>query len=151
LQINLQEFKIKAFSSLEIIITVVIVAILLSFILPKANIYLQKNDILKLRSDIVLIQNSLQKSKTKRVLSKQNQNITFLDSAKIDTKGEELFSNILNLPIISTTTKDKENGLWAKVSNNKYIFFTSTKTYEFSLENSSFICISKKIDCKELE
>jgi len=33
---------------LEIIITVVIVAILLSFILPKANIYLQKNDILKL-------------------------------------------------------------------------------------------------------
>jgi len=151
LQINLQEFKIKAFSSLEIIITVVIVAILLSFILPKANIYLQKNDILKLKSDIVLIQNGLQKGKTKRVMSGENQNITFLDSAKIDTKGEELFSNILNLPIISTTTKDKENGLWAKVSNNKYIFFTSTKNYEFSLENSSFICVSKNIDCKELE
>jgi len=136
---------------LEIIITVVIVAILLSFILPKANIYLQKNDILKLKSDIVLIQNGLQKAKTKRVLSGENQNITFLDSAKIDTKGEELFSNILNLPIISTTTKDKENGLWAKVSNNKYMFFTKAKTYEFSLENSSFICISKKIDCEELE
>jgi len=151
LQINLQEFKIKAFSSLEIIITVVIVAIVLSFILPKANIYLQKNDILKLKSDIVLIKNGLQKEKTKRVLSGENQNINFLDSAKIDTKGEELFSNILNIAIVSTTIKDKENGLWAKVSNNKYIFFTKSKTYEFSLENSDFICISNKIDCKELE
>ncbi len=151
MQINLQEFKLKAFSSLEIIITIVILAIFLSFILPKISTYLEKNDIIKLKSDIILIKNGLQKEKTKRVLTQENNYINSLDNAKIDKKNEELFSNILTLPIKSTTTKDKENGFWAKVSNNKYIFFTSTKTYEFSLENSDFICISKEIDCKELE
>lgn len=151
MQINLQEFKLKAFSSLEIIITIVILAILLSFILPKISTYLEKNDIIKLKSDIILIKNGLQKEKTKRVLTQETNYINLLDNAKIDKKNEDLFSNILTLPIKSTTIKDKENGFWAKVSNNKYIFFTSTKTYEFSLENSDFICISKEIDCKELE
>ncbi|WP_026804588.1 hypothetical protein ACNSOO_06560 [Aliarcobacter lanthieri] len=136
---------------MEIIITIVILAIFLSFILPKISTYLEKNDIIKLKSDIILIKNGLQKEKTKRVLTQENNYINSLDNAKIDKKNEELFSNILTLPIKSTTTKDKENGFWAKVSNNKYIFFTSTKTYEFSLENSDFICISKEIDCKELE
>ncbi|WP_419677571.1 hypothetical protein ACN2EN_07690 [Aliarcobacter lanthieri] len=136
---------------MEIIITIVILAIFLSFILPKISTYLEKNDIIKLKSDIILIKNGLQKEKTKRVLTQENNYINSLDNAKINKNNEELFSNILTLPIKSTTTKDKENGFWAKVSNNKYIFFTSTKTYEFSLENSDFICISKEIDCKELE
>ncbi|WP_146951611.1 hypothetical protein [Aliarcobacter vitoriensis] len=136
---------------MEIVITIVIVAILLSFILPKMSVYLEKNDILKLKSDIVLIKNALQKEKTKRVLAQENSYINSLDSAKIDIKNEDLFSNILKMPIISTSTKDKEKGSWAKVSNSKYIFFTSSKTYEFYLDNGDFICSSKEIDCKELE
>ncbi|QKF59593.1 hypothetical protein ALANTH_1488 [Aliarcobacter lanthieri] len=144
MQINLQEFKLKAFSSLEIIITIVILAIFLSFILPKISTYLEKNDIIKLKSDIILIKNGLQKEKTKRVLTQENNYINSLDNAKIDKNNEELFSNILTLPIKSTTTKDKENGFWAKVSNNKYIFFTSTKTYEFSLEDSDLFVLVKK-------
>lgn len=151
MQINLQEFKLKAFSTLEIIVTIVIIAILLSFILPKFNRYLEKNDIVKLKSDIVLIKNGLQKEITKKVLAQESSYINSLDSARVDTKGETLFSNILKMPMISTTTKDKENGSWTKVSNSKYLFFTASKTYEFSLENSDFICISKDTDCKELE
>ncbi|WP_051583596.1 hypothetical protein [Aliarcobacter lanthieri] len=129
---------------MEIIITIVILAIFLSFILPKISTYLEKNDIIKLKSDIILIKNGLQKEKTKRVLTQENNYINSLDNAKIDKNNEELFSNILTLPIKSTTTKDKENGFWAKVSNNKYIFFTSTKTYEFSLEDSDLFVLVKK-------
>lgn len=74
-----------------------------------------------------------------------------MDSAKINTKNEELFKNVLENPILSTNVTEKANGHWAKLSNKKYLFFTQSKTFEFVLENGNFLCVSSELLCKEIE
>ena len=67
MQIKSLDFKKKAFSTLEIVIFIIIVSIVLSFAIPKFKVLLEESDLLKLKSDITLIKNGIQKDKTKRV------------------------------------------------------------------------------------
>ena len=150
MQIKLQDFRKKAFSTLEIVIFIVVIATILSFLLPKLNTFLENSDLVKLKSDIALINNGIQKEKSKNILIQKYGNINKLDGAKIDVKNEKLFEYILDFPIISTSTNESKNGSWAKVSVDKYIFFTRKNQYEFLLKDGQFLCVSSEEICKEL-
>lgn len=150
MQIKLLGFSKKAFSTLEIVIFIVVIAIILSFLLPKINTFLENSDLLKLKSDIALIKNGIQKDKAKNILIQKFDYINKLDNANIDVENEKLFEYILNFPIISTSTNESKNGYWAKVSDDKYIFFTRKHNYEFLLKDSQFLCVSSLELCEEL-
>lgn len=94
MQIKLRGFRKKAFSTLEIVIFIVVIATILSFLLPKFNTFLENSDLVKLKSDIALINNGIQKEKSKNILIQKYGNINKLDGAKIDVKNEKLFEYI---------------------------------------------------------
>ncbi len=150
MQIKLRGFRKKAFSTLEIVIFIVVIATILSFLLPKLNTFLENSDLVKLKSDIALINNGIQKEKSKNILIQKYGNINKLDGAKIDVKNEKLFEYILDFPIISTSTNESKNGYWAKVSDDKYIFFTRKNQYEFLLKDGQFLCVSSEKLCEEI-
>ena len=75
MQIKLRGFRKKAFSTLEIVIFIVVIATILSFLLPKLNTFLENSDLVKLKSDIALINNGIQKEKSKNILIQKYGNI----------------------------------------------------------------------------
>ncbi len=150
MQIKLQGFRKKAFSTLEIVIFIVVIATILSFLLPKLNTFLENSDLVKLKSDIALINNGIQKEKSKNILIQKYGDINKLDDANIDSEKEKLFEYILDFPIISTSTNESKNGYWTKISDDKYIFFTRKNQYEFLLKDGQFLCVSSEEICKEL-
>ena len=125
--------------------------LIFSFAITKFNNINENSDILTLKSHYALIQSVITRKKSNEVLLQNNVNIDSLDSARINIKNEELFKNVLDTPILSTTINDKNYGNWAKISNVKYLFFTQSKTFEFVLENGNFVCISNENLCKEIE
>ena len=143
--------KIKGFSLLEIIIVIVLIAIITSFAVPKfANMNYNTN-ISILKSQLALIQNGIVKHKSKNILLSNNQEITTLDNVTLNSSGEKLFSKVIDFPIISTNNTKKESGMWAKTSNNSYIFYLSNdKNITFSFENEKFLCKSSIELCKEI-
>ncbi|WPD02602.1 hypothetical protein QUR79_07575 [Arcobacter cryaerophilus gv. pseudocryaerophilus] len=150
MQIKLLDFKKKAFSTLEIVIFIVIISIVLSFAIPKFRVLLDKSDLSKLKSDIALINNGIQKEKSKNILIQKYGDINKLDDANIDSEKEKLFEYILDFPFISTSKNESKNGYWAKVSVDKYIFFTRKNQYEFLLKDGQFLCVSSLELCEEL-
>ncbi len=125
--------------------------LIITFAIPKFNSVNESSNILALKSEFALVQSALVKAKSRNVLLQNQNDIDSLDDAKINTKSEELFKNILDKPILSTTINEKKYGQWAKLSNKKYIFFTQSKTFEFLFDNSEFRCVSNEILCKEIE
>lgn len=150
MQIKLQGFRKKAFSTLEIVIFIVVISTILSFLLPKLNTFLENSDLVKLKSDIALINNGIQKEKSKNILIQKYGNINKLDGAKIDVKNEKLFEYILDFPIISTSTNESKNGYWTKILDDKYIFFTRKNQYEFLLKDGQFLCVSSEKLCEDI-
>lgn len=150
MQIKLRGFRKKAFSTLEIVIFIVVISTILSFLLPKLNTFLENSDLVKLKSDIALINNGIQKEKSKNILIQKYGNINKLDGAKIDVKNEKLFEYILDFPIISTSINESKNSYWTKISDDKYIFFTRKHNYEFLLKDGQFLCVSSEEICEEL-
>ncbi|AXK49013.1 hypothetical protein CRU87_08255 [Aliarcobacter trophiarum LMG 25534] len=150
MQIKSLGFRKKAFSTLEIVIFIVVLATILSFFIPKFNSFLENSNLTKLKSDIALIKNGIQKDRAKRVLAQNFEYIKSLDSAQIDVENEKLFEYIFDFPSISTSTNISKNGYWAKISNNRYVFFTGKIKYEFALENGEFLCLNSKDLCEDL-
>ena len=133
------------------IIAIVLIAIITSFAIPKfTNLNYNKN-ITTLKSQIALIQNAITNQKSKNILLSNNQEISSLDDATLNSSGEKLFTNVIDFSIISTNTTKKESGMWAKISNNSYTFYLSSdKNIEFSFENEKFLCKSSVELCKEI-
>ncbi len=144
--------KIKGFSLLEIIIVIVLIAIITSFAIPKFTNMNYNANISTLKSQISLIQNGIVKNKNKNILLSNNQEITTLDDATLNSSGEKLFSKIIDFSIISTNNTKKESGMWAKTSNNFYDFYLSSdKNISFSFDDGKFLCKSSVELCKEIE
>ena len=133
------------------IIAIILIAIIISFAIPKfTNLNYNKN-ITTLKSQLALIQNGIVNQKSKNVLLSNNQEISSLDEATLNSSGEKLFSKVIDFSIISTNNTKKESGMWAKISNNSYTFYLSTdKNIEFSFENEKFLCKSSVELCKEI-
>jgi type II secretory pathway pseudopilin PulG len=143
--------KIKSFSLLEIIIAIVLIAIITSFAIPKFTNMNYNANISTLKSQSALIQNAIVNLKSKNILLSNNQEIITLDEATSNSSGEKLFSKVIDFSIISTNNTKKESGMWAKTSNNSYIFYLSNdKNITFSFENEKFLCKSSVELCKEI-
>lgn len=135
--------KIKSFSLIEIIVVILLIAIITSFAIPKFTNMNYNANISTLKSQISLIQNGIVKNKNKNILLSNNQEITTLDDATLNSSGEKLFSKIIDFSIISTNNSKKESGMWAKISNNSYDFYLSSdKNISFSFDDGKFLCKS---------
>ena len=143
--------KIKSFSLLEIIIAIVVIAIIISFAIPKFNQINDKTNLFKLKSELSLIQEGISKIKSKNILLGNSFILDSLDDSNINKKDEQLFSKVINFSIISTNTNEKKVGSWAKISSNSYNFFLSSNSILFTLENGYFVCKSVENICKEVE
>lgn len=141
----------KAFSLLEIIFVVVIIAIISSFIITKSNNTIDTSIKIKIKSEIALIRNQITKQITKNILLKSDSIFT-LDSEGFNENKSKLFANILDFPLISTNTNIKEPGKWIKISDYKYqIFLNNNDSLEFAFEDNSFVCKSEVLLCSEYE
>ena len=143
--------KIKGFSLLEIIIAIVLIAIITSFAIPKLTNLNYNANISTLKSQLSLIQNALNEEKNKKILLSNTQKITKLDDASINKENENLFTEIINFPIISTNSNQKEAGKWRKTSTNTYDFFLApNKKISFLFENEKIICNDLEKICEEI-
>lgn len=134
------------------IIVIVLIAIVGSFAIPKFTNMSYKANIITLKSQLALVQNGINNQKSKNILLSNTQELTSLDSAIQNSSGEKLFTKVIDFSIISTNNTKKEQGMWAKISNNSYSFYLlSDKSILFSLENGKFLCKSEAELCKEIE
>lgn len=141
----------KSFSLFEIIIAIIVIAIISSYFLSKGNDSLEYSNTAKIKSDVALIRSSIQKQKTSKVLLNQDI-ILKLDDEPINEEGSNLFSVVLDTPLISTSTLKKEIGKWIKISSSEYeIYLNSENSLKFKFENSGFLCQNDMEICKDFE
>ncbi|MDN5125525.1 type II secretion system protein [Aliarcobacter butzleri] len=140
----------KAFSLIEIIVVLLIVAIITTFAMTKFNQVTNKAYLVTLKSQLALIQSGISKQKNKNILLSNFPNISSLDDASTNVNNQELFKKVIDFSILSTNTSDRKLGSWAKVSQNSYIFYLESNPINFVLENNSFVCKSQEDICKEL-
>ncbi|WP_414017287.1 type II secretion system protein [Aliarcobacter butzleri] len=140
----------KAFSLIEIIVVLLIVAIITTFTMTKFNQVTNKTHLVTLKSQLALIQSGISKQKNKNILLSNLPNISSLDDASTNVNNQELFKKVIDFSILSTNTSDRKLGSWAKVSQNSYIFYLESNPINFVLENNSFVCKSQEDICKEL-
>lgn len=103
-----------------------------------------------LKSQLALINHGITKEKNKNILLQKNQTFNSLDDASTDIKGENLFSKILEFPLISTNSLEKNSGSWAKLTEKKYLFFLGSQNFEFEFDGLFFKCLSTKEMCEKL-
>lgn len=149
----------KAFSLLEIIFVITIVALISSVLLKSGFGFLEKANLTKTKAEIALIRNSINTLKNKRILKGLSEFPTVLDTAKINTQNEFLFSGtaeekLLDFPLVATSTAQKEVGSFIKMASNKYIVYVNKENFvEFTYNagEGTFGCDYSVALCKELD
>lgn len=134
----------KSFSLIELIFSILIIAIISSIAIPKLLNTNKPISILKVKNDLLLIQNALLEYKNKKILQNETIDLTVLDD------GNHLFSYIL--PNHSFFNK-KEIHHWEKISNNQYNFWLTNKTsilFIYNSTNLSFMCDKNMEQCQEI-
>lgn len=141
----------KAFSLFELILVLIIISIIASYIVVNSKDSLSFSQKTSIKSDIALIRSAIQRKNSKNVLLNKSEGFS-LDEAKVNKKDEELFKNILKIPLISTSDSKKEIAKWIKVSTNSYKVYLNEKlSLEFDFTNGTFVCKSEISLCKEYE
>ncbi len=150
----------KSFSIIEIIFTIVIIAIISSFALNKYFHHIEKVNFVKIKSEVSLINNAInQLYSNQTLLGNNNFIIERLDEALVDVPNETLFNGynefiLLDEVILSTSEEKKELGQWIKLSNSEYkVYFSKDKFLSFYLdsENMTFACDRNENLCIEFE
>ena len=153
-----------AFSLLELILALCIIAILAAIALPYFNAPRQDALLLKLKADLTMIQSGIAAAKNEQMLVNSAFTLSVLDEAAVNLSGERLFycskaqisacngglncctTSILNSGILSNTKG------WLKTGVRSYRFYLSAKKFidfEFNANESSFECLNSSL-CKEL-
>ena len=133
----------KAFSLLEVIFTIVIIAIIISVAIPKVDNNIQKANILKLKSDISSIRKGIVEYNNRAILANKEEFLETLDN------GVFLFEKIINYSIVSSN----QPAGWEKISNIKYKAWISSEDFvifRYNQSNGSFDCNLKEKFCKDL-
>lgn len=149
----------KAFSLLEIIFVLAIVALVSSFMLKSGMQFLEKANLTKTKTEIALIRNAINTLKNQRILKGLSEFPAVLDNAQINTQNELLFSGtpqekLLDFPLIAATTAQKEVGSFIKTGSNTYeVYVDKQNTVEFTYNPSegTFSCDYANEFCKELD
>lgn len=141
----------KAFSLIELIIVIVIVSAITSFLIGKYASSINSSAKATIKADIALINSSISKENSRRVLVGEEK-INYLDNAVTNQEGLEIFNNILQSGLLSTSLEKKELGKWIKTSSFNYkAYFTKDDFIEFKFQNDTFSCVSELNLCKEFE
>lgn len=141
----------KALSILEIIIVILIIAIILTFAIPKFNSISYNSNLTKLKSDVFLIQNGINELKKKSILLQNENSEVILDEASVNTSSQKLFENILQFPLISSSKNEYKEASWIKISSSSYSYVLSKEQIvSFKLSNDVFECKSPDEICKDL-
>jgi prepilin-type N-terminal cleavage/methylation domain-containing protein len=136
----------KAFTLLEIIFVVTIIAIIITVAIPKLDESLNKTNIIKIKNDITMIRDGITKYKNKMIL--QNNHTTL---EKLDEDSDKLFSKILIYPIISSILQ-KANS-WSKISDTTYKIYLNSQDnllFIYDKHNYTFDCDNENDLCKKL-
>ncbi len=141
----------KGFTLLELIVVLVILSIIFGFAFLKYKDFYEYSNKTKIKSEIALIRSSIQKLNSENIL-KNIDNIISLDDEQLNLENSQLFKNILDFPLLSTTKEKKEEAKWIKTSSNSYeIYLNSNDSLKFKYQNGIFKCLSETILCKEFE
>ena len=141
-----------SFSLLEIIFVLTIMGIIGIVFVPKYNEMILKSKKVKIKSQIILIQNGIKKILSKNILLSNSILLKHLDTALINKNKEKLFSKILDFEILSSSLINKDVGKWIKISQNTYITYLNKSLFvSYSFKNNSFACASTSILCKDFE
>lgn len=149
----------RAFSVLEIVFVVVILAIISSVAIPKLFLNKSNTYIIKAKSDVALIRKAINDDYNKQVMMQSSDEyIEKLDNATIDEKGLELFAGLedrklLAYPLISTNTEESKLGKWVKLSDSVYqvlIDAQKSVTFSYDKEDGTFECDKDEEFCMEL-
>lgn len=149
----------KAFSLLELVFVISILAIISYFVLSSSFKSLEKANMLKIKSEISLIQHAIQEQYTTQALLENIEKyIESLDEASINTESQNLFTGfeetvLLDPIIFSSTSSKKEVGKWIKMKKNKYRVYLSKNDYvdfTYDKEEGTFSCKVSNESCKQL-
>lgn len=149
----------KAFSVLEIVFVILIIAVISSIAIPKLFSNKLQTNIVKTKSEIALIRKAIKEDYNNQIMKQiSNEYIEKLDDTTIDQKDQKLFAGIddrslLAYPLISTNLSEDEAGKWIKESDSKYeIVLDRDISVVFIYDNSdgSFECDSDEKYCMEL-
>lgn len=149
----------KAFSLLEIIFVISVLAVITSYVVQNSRGFLDKANITKIQAQIALIRNAIHLAKNQRIQKGLSEFPTTLDKAKINTEKEFLFGGtpdekLLDYPLVSTSMTQKEVGAFAKTASNTYAVWLDKENFvEFVYKPNEgiFSCSYSNILCKELD
>lgn len=136
----------KAFSLIEIIFVILIIAVVVTTAVSKFGVAFDKTNITKIKADILQIRAGINSYTNKMILKNQNHT---LDS--LDDNNEKLFNIVLNSPIIASS--EKAIGNWSKISTNQYQVYLNTKNviqFQYNNIEKTFDCDITNTFCKEL-
>jgi len=126
----------KSFSLLEIIFTITIIATISIVAIPKLFYNIDNANIIKLKSDVALIRDEINKYNNKQVLLNTNELLTTLDNG-----------------ILSMVVANPKSGQWTKLDTNKYnawITSTTSVTFTYNSDTGIFDCDFSQEYCSEL-
>ena len=149
-------YKKNAFTLLEVIFVIVVMAFIVGVAIPKFFESYQGASKVKIRTNIASIRAGIQKYKNDKLLKSDMASFPeVLDDIDTDTASTEVFSNVASdLGIRATTTEDYKTGEWIKLSESKYlIVITEDKAVEFiyDKETGKFDCLHEEQDyCEDI-
>lgn len=149
----------KAFSLLEIIFVIAVLALLSSIALNSNFGFLTNANMTQTKAEIALIRSSLNSNKNRRIIQGLTPYPTLLDLAKNNTENEMLFAGtqeetLLTHPLMATTTIKKEAGKFAKISSTQYWVYIDKENYiefVYDKDKGTFGCDYENALCKELD
>jgi Tfp pilus assembly protein PilE len=124
---------------IEIIFAILLIVIVSSIALPKFWDTILKSSIVKLKTEIIIIQNAINNYNAKFILLNQTS-----DLEKLEESHSTLFSNI------RTTSVPKQ---WTKITNTTYNYKLNENNnliFSFSSNNNTFTCDHTIPLCKEV-
>lgn len=141
----------KSFSLLEIIIVIVIISIITTYFLTKSESLIDKTVEVKIKSEIALIRDSITKTSSSSILLGKSK-LSSLDEESVNKIDSKLFSNVLDMPLLSSSLEEKKISKWIKTGSNLYRVYLSKDIFlDFKFDSDSFLCVSDIDLCKEYE
>ena len=136
----------KGFSLIEIIFVLLTLTIIVGVAVSKFNSALDNTNITQIKSDILQIRAGINLYKNKMILKNETESFNSLDDSH-----NELFSKVLQIPIISSAETTAKS--WSKISDTKYKVFLDNKNaleFIFDTNKYTFDCDIINPLCKEL-
>ena len=142
---------LKGFSLLEMILIIGILSIIAFMAFPNLIINKKQIDLFKLKSDVISIRLGLVDKSYANTINGKN-NYILLDDAQINISGDDLFANIINYNIISSSLAISKINTWVKTDTYKYVYILNEGNLEFIYDKNKmmFNCDINNKYCRKI-